>query len=64
MKVYVDLHEAHNLAGEILCVHPRVVIEHSPREGFDHEKLRTLETKLTEVLNNGLNDAIARKEAP
>lgn len=60
MRIDVDLHEAHRLDGTILCVHPMVTIEHSPREGFDNEKLLALETKLTEIVTDGLNDAMGK----
>ena len=58
MKVYVELNDAYRLDGTILCMHPQVTIEHSPREGFDHEKLRVLEAKLTEMVRDGLKDAM------
>ena len=57
MNIYVEFHQAHYLNGEILVSAPRLVIEHSPREQLDHEKIRKLENDVTALLEAGLNDA-------
>ena len=44
------------------CYETRVVIEHSPSEGFDNEKLGKLEKDLAVSVTDRLRDAVKRAE--
>jgi len=60
VNVSVEVYEVRGLTGEVLGVSARAVIEHSPRDGYDNEKLRVLENRLTDILREGLNDALLK----
>ena len=60
MLISVYTHEVQNGNGEVIAVHPVASVEHSPREGFDHEIMRTLENELQELVTRRLNEAMER----
>ena len=46
--------------GRTIGVHVDVMITHTPREGFDNEKLGELERDMKNMLKFRLNDAIKK----
>lgn len=64
MNVYVTVYEERFGSGKVALASADVRIEHSPSEGYDNEKLRTLEATLTKVLRDGLRDALGKKVEP
>lgn len=59
MTIYVNMNQYHDQkTGKALYIEPQAVIEHSPRECLDNEKLAALERELTELLTRRLRDAI------
>lgn len=47
--------------GNIVSVDADVMITHSPREGFDNEKLGALEKELSALVGKRLTDAIKNR---
>ena len=60
MNITVDISQAELPNGRVVGLKVRVKVEHSPREGFDNEKLGKLETDLSDLLTERINDAIKR----
>ena len=62
ISVIPEIHPFHDARGFVgnYCYGTRVVIEHSPSEGFDNEKLGALEKSLSEYVTEKLRDAIKR----
>ena len=60
MRIYFDITEATNHKGEIVAVDAKAIIEHSPREGFDNDKLGALERDLGTFVGERLNDALKK----
>ncbi len=60
MLISIYTHEAINGRGEVIAVYPVASVEHSPREGFDHETMRTLEKELQELVTKRLNEALEK----
>ena len=61
ISVYPEIHPHHDARGTFFpsyCYGTRVVIEHSPSEGFDNEKLGKLEKDLAVYVTDRLRDAI------
>ena len=61
MFIYVNLNEVTDCRGEAKYFYPDVRVEHSPREGLNHEVIRKLENELQELVTKRLNEAM-RKE--
>lgn len=64
ISVYPEIHPYHDKDGfyPSYCYGTRVVIEHSPSEGFDNEKLGKLEKDLSVYVTDRLRDAIKKEE--
>lgn len=62
MLISVYTHEVYDGYGHIKYVEPVVSVNHSPREGLDHEIIRKLENELQELVTNRLNEAIKSGE--
>ena len=60
MNISVYVYQTSDHHGRTCAVDVRAVVEHSPREGFDNEKLGQLETDLADFLTKRINDAIKR----
>ena len=58
MFVYVNLNEVVNWEGKATYFHPEVRVEHSPKEGLDHETIRTLENELQELITVRIQEAL------
>lgn len=62
MLISVYTHEVYDGYGRIKSVYPQAVVNHSPREGLDHEVIRKLENELQELVTKRLNEAISRED--
>ena len=62
MLISVYTHECYDAYGRIKWVEPVVSVNHSPREGLDHEVIRNLENELQELVTKRLNEAISKKD--
>lgn len=60
MLISIYTHEVLNVNGKVICVQPVASVEHSPREGFDHEIMRQLENELQELVTRRLNEALEK----
>lgn len=60
MLISVYTHECYDVYGRIKWVDPVVSVNHSPREGLDHEIIRKLENELQELVTKRLNEAIEK----
>lgn len=60
MLISVYTHECCDHRGRVKYVDPVVSVSHSPREGLDHETIRTLENELQELVTRRLNEAIEK----
>ena len=60
MFIYFNANEIVNVYGKATYISPEVRIEHSPREGFDHETIRLLENELQELVTKRLNEALQK----
>lgn len=60
MLISVYTHECYDAYGRIKWVEPVVEVNHSPREGLDHETIRKLENELQELVTKRLNEAIEK----
>ncbi len=60
MQISIYTNEAVDAYGKAICVFPEAVVQHSPREGFDHETMRTLENELQELVTRRLNEALEK----
>ena len=62
MFIYVNLNEVTNCRGEAMYFDPNVRVEHSPREGLNHEVIRKLENELQELVTKRLSEAMSKKD--
>ena len=62
MLISVYTNEVYDGYGRINSVYPQAVVNHSPREGLDHEVIRNLENELQELVTKRLNEAISKKD--
>lgn len=60
MLISVYTHEYYDAYGRIKYVEPVVSVNHSPREGLDHETIGKLENEMQELVTKRLNEAIKR----
>jgi len=60
MSIDIYLHESRTSSGQMAAVCAEARILHSPREGFDNEKLGALERDLSVFLTDRINAAIKR----
>ena len=58
MNVTVDISQAELPNGRVVGLDVRVTVKHSPREGFNNEKLGQIEKDLSGILRERLNAAI------
>ena len=59
MSIDILIHHVFDSTG-VAALHADATITHSPREGFDNEKLLELETDLSIFVTKRLNAAIKR----
>ncbi len=60
MFIYFNINETVNAYGKATYISPEVRVEHSPREGFNHEIIRRLENELQELITKRLKEALQK----
>lgn len=60
MLISVYTHEVYNTKGRVTWVEPVVQVNHSPREGLDHETMGKLEQEMQELVERRLKEAIEK----
>ena len=60
MNICIDIHYAIDPFG-VAALHADATITHSPKEGFDNEKIGKLEEDLSTIVTERLNDAIKKR---
>lgn len=60
MNIFFEIEKATDYKGRVVGISAKAVVEHSPREGFDHEELRKLEAELGPYVESRLVDALGK----
>ena len=64
MSIDIMINETRDVYGATVGVQVFAQITHSPREGFDNEKLGQLETDLADFLTKRINNALRKAVTP
>ena len=60
MNISVYVYQTNDYKGRTRTVDVRAVVEHSPREGFDHKTMAKLEADLGDFVRSRLCEAIEK----